>query len=117
MVAPPVSVFQTNIPEVDSGLDVQRNVRDVLDVSCTAWLLNTGGIVSHYPSTLDHQHPSPWLKDRPSGDLVGDAVEAAHAAGLRYMAGIVTLAMLKKAAGARRPVCPRLPAATGRRAP
>ncbi len=82
----PFRVFQTNIPEVDSGLDVQRNVRDVLDFGCNAWLLNTGGIVSHYPSQLDHQHPSPWLKDRPSGDLVGDAVEAAHAAGLRYMA-------------------------------
>ena len=82
----PFRVFQTNIREVDSGMDVQRNVRDVLDFGCNAWLLNTGGIVSHYPSTLDHQHPSPWLKDRPSGDLVGDAVVAAHAAGLRYMA-------------------------------
>ena len=55
----PFRVFQTNIPEVDSGLDVQRNVRDVLDFGCTAWLLNTGGIVSRYPATLDQQHASP----------------------------------------------------------
>jgi len=82
----PFRVFQTNIREIDSGLDVARNVADVRAFGCNAWLLNTGGIVSHYPSALPHQHPSPWLKDRPSGDLVGDAVVAAHEAGLRYMA-------------------------------
>ena len=82
----PFRVFQTNIREIDSGMDVARNVADVQDFGCNAWLLNTGGIVSHYPSRLEHQHPSPWLKERASGDLVGDAVAAAHDAGLRYMA-------------------------------
>ncbi|HEU5315650.1 MAG TPA: hypothetical protein VFX49_06035, partial [Chloroflexota bacterium] len=82
----PFRVFQTNIREVDSGLDVERNVRDVIDFGANVWLLNAGGIVSHYPSRLDHQHPSPWLKDRPSGDLIGDAVEAAHRNGVRFMA-------------------------------
>ena len=61
-------------------------MRDVLDFGCNAWLLNAGGIVSHYPSALDHQHPSPWLKDRPSGDLIGDAVAAARGSGVRFMA-------------------------------
>lgn len=82
----PFRIFQTNIREVDSGLDVQRNVRDILDFGCNVWLLNAGGIVSHYPSKLDHQHPSPWLKDRPSGDLLGDAIEEAHRLGVRVMA-------------------------------
>jgi hypothetical protein len=82
----PFRIFQTNIREVDSGLDVERNVRDIVDFGCNVWLLNAGGIVSHYPSKLSHQHPSPWLKDRPSGDLIGDAIEEAHKHGVRVMA-------------------------------
>src|SRR6266542_527833 len=82
----PFRIFQTNIREVDSGLDVGRNVRDIVDFGGSVWLLNAGGIVSHYPSTLDHQHPSPWLKDRPSGDLLKDAIEEAHRHEVRVMA-------------------------------
>jgi hypothetical protein len=82
----PFRIFQTNIREVDSGMDVERNVRDILDFGGNVWLLNAGGIVSHYPSKLPHQHPSPWLEDRPSGDLLGDAIEAAHRNGIRVMA-------------------------------
>ncbi len=82
----PFRIFQTNIREIDSGLDVERNVRDILDFGCNVWLLNAGGIVSHYPSRLPHQHPSPWLKDRPSGDLLKDTVEVAHRHGVRVLA-------------------------------
>ncbi|HEV2122527.1 MAG TPA: family 10 glycosylhydrolase, partial [Chloroflexota bacterium] len=82
----PFRIFQTNIREVDSGLDVERNVQDILDFGANVWLLNAGGIVSHYPSKLPHQHPSPWLKDRPNGDLLGDAIDVAHRNGVRVMA-------------------------------
>ena len=78
----PFRIFQTNIREVDSGMDVQRNVHDIVEFGCNVWLLNAGGIVSHYPSELDHQHPSPWLKDRLSGDLLKEA----HKHGVRVMA-------------------------------
>ena len=82
----PFRIFQTNIREIDSGLDVERNVRDIVDFGGSVWLLNAGGIVSHYPSKLDHQHPSPWLRDRPSGDLLNDAIDEAHRHGVRVMA-------------------------------
>jgi hypothetical protein len=82
----PFRIFQTNIREVDSGMDVQQVVRDILDFGCNTWLINAGGIVSHYPSKLDHQHPSPWLADRPSGDLLGDAIEEAHKHGIKVIA-------------------------------
>ncbi|HEX2513114.1 MAG TPA: family 10 glycosylhydrolase, partial [Chloroflexota bacterium] len=82
----PFRIFQTNIREVDSGLDVAAVVDDIAGLGANVWLLNAGGIVSHYPSRLPHQHPSPWLKDRPSGDLLGDAVEEAHRRGVRVMA-------------------------------
>jgi hypothetical protein len=67
-------------------MNVEDVVQDILEFGCNVWLLNAGGIVSHYPSRLDHQHPSPWLKDRPSGDLLGDALEEAHKHGVRVIA-------------------------------
>jgi len=82
----PFRIFQTNIREVDSGVDVEGVVQDILGMHCNVWLLNVGGIVSHYPSALDHQHPSPWLAERASGDLIGDAVAAAHRHGVRVIA-------------------------------
>jgi hypothetical protein len=81
----PFSVFQTNLREVDAGLDEKAVVATVHDLGATAWLLNVGGIVSFYPSQLDFQNPSPWLSARKSGDLVADAVEAAHRAGVRVI--------------------------------
>jgi hypothetical protein len=67
-------------------MDVEANVEDIVDFGASVWLLNAGGIVSHYPSRLPHQHPSPWLKDRASGDLLGDAIAEAHKHGVRVMA-------------------------------
>ncbi|MCL4535517.1 MAG: beta-galactosidase trimerization domain-containing protein [Bacteroidetes bacterium] len=82
----PFRVFQTNIREIDAVMDVPKTVADILDFSANTWLLNTGGIVSFYPSKLSHQHPSPWLARRPGGDLIGDAVREAHAHGVRFLA-------------------------------
>ncbi len=75
----PFRVFQTNLREIDAGLDVGRVVGRIAELGASAWLLNTAGIVSFYPSKLAYQHPSPWLRDRPSGDLIGDAIPEAHA--------------------------------------
>lgn len=82
----PFRVFQTNIRETDAGLDVEAVADDVVDFGANVWLLNAGGIVSFYPSRLPFQHPSPWLKERASGDLIGDAVEAGHRRGVRLLA-------------------------------
>lgn len=84
----PFRVFQTNIREIDAGLDVERHVAEIKKMGANTWLLNTAGIVSFYPSKLPFQHPSAWLKDRPSGDLIGDAVEAAHQQGVRVVSRI-----------------------------
>jgi len=82
----PFRVFQTNIREIDAGLDVEAVADDVVNFGANAWLLNAAGIVSFYPSKLPYQHPSPWLRERPSGDLIGDAVEAAHKRDVRLIA-------------------------------
>ena len=82
----PFRILQTNLREIDAGLDVDRVLAELRDLNANVWLLNAGGIVSFYPSQLPYQQPSPWLRDRPSGDLIGDAVAAAHAAGVRVVA-------------------------------
>lgn len=82
----PFSNFQTNIQEVDATMDVER-VLDIIEAhGADTWLLNTGGIASFYPTELPFQTRVPFLKDRPSGDLIGDAVAAAHKRGIRLLA-------------------------------
>lgn len=64
--------------EIDAVLDEKQVVGRIVELGASAWLLNTAGIVSFYPSKLPFQHPSPWLKQRPSGDLIDDAAREAH---------------------------------------
>ncbi|MBV9168845.1 MAG: beta-galactosidase trimerization domain-containing protein, partial [Chloroflexi bacterium] len=82
----PFRIFQTNIREVDAGMDVDAVAEDVRDFGASAWLLNTAGLVAFYPSALPFARPSAWLRERPSGDLIGDALEAARRRGLRLLA-------------------------------
>lgn len=81
----PFRIFQTNLREIDAALDERRLVRQITALGANAWLLNTAGIVSFYPSALTFQHPSPWLRERASGDLIGDAVREAHANDVRVI--------------------------------
>jgi hypothetical protein len=55
----PIRVVQINIREVDAGMDVESVGADILDAGANAWLLNTAGIVSFYPTGLDYQSPPP----------------------------------------------------------
>ncbi len=82
----PFSVFQTNLQEIDATLDVDATLGFIEDYGADTWLLNTGGIVTFHPTDLPFQTRSPYLADRPSGDLVGDAVTAAHERGVKVIA-------------------------------
>lgn len=82
----PFRMFQTNLREIDAGLDVGRVLDYLEEFGAGAWLLSVGGIVSNYPTDLDFQTRNPALAERASGDLVGDAVAAAGERGLRVLA-------------------------------
>lgn len=82
----PFSVFQTNLQEIDAGMDVDAALDVIEDHGADTWLLNAGGIVSFHPTDLPFQTRNPFLAERPSGDLLGDAVPAAHARGIRVIA-------------------------------
>jgi hypothetical protein len=70
-------MFQTNLREVDAGLDVEQVLDFIEDYGANAWLISVGGILSNYPTDLPFQTRNPHLVLRPSGDLIGDALEAA----------------------------------------
>lgn len=81
----PFRMYQTNLREIDAGLDVDAVLDRIEWLGANAWLLNTAGVIADYPSRLPFQYPSPWLEQRPSGDLVADAVSGAHARGVRLI--------------------------------
>ncbi len=78
----PMRLVQTNLRQIDTERDPREIVREVKDFGGNAILFSVGGIVSFYPSELEFQTPIPDLK----GDFVGEAVEEAHAQGLRFIA-------------------------------
>jgi hypothetical protein len=78
----PMRLVQTNLREIDIQRDPREIVREVRDFHANAILFSVGGIVSFYPSRLEFQTPIPGLK----GDFVGDALDEAHALGLKFIA-------------------------------
>ncbi|MBV9812430.1 MAG: beta-galactosidase trimerization domain-containing protein [Acetobacteraceae bacterium] len=82
----PFSVFQTNLQEIDATMDVERTLDFIEAHGANTWLINTGGIVSFYPTDLPFQTRNPFLPGRPGGDLIGDAVAAAHRRRVRVLA-------------------------------
>ncbi|WP_026401411.1 alpha-amylase family protein [Actinomadura rifamycini] len=82
----PFTVFQTNLQEIDAGMDVEAALDVIEDHGADTWLLNAGGIVAFYPTDLPFHTRNPFLADRASGDLLGDAVAAAARRGVRVIA-------------------------------
>ena len=79
-------MFQTNLRAADAVMDVEAALDYIERHGANVWLVNGGGILSFYPSDLSHQTRNPFLAERASGDLLGDAVTAARRRGLRVMA-------------------------------
>jgi hypothetical protein len=82
----PFRMVQTNLRLIDADMDADQVADFVARHGADAWLVNTGGIYASHPSRLASQTANPELTTRPGGDLVSDAVTAAHARGLRYLA-------------------------------
>ncbi|GAA1171942.1 alpha-amylase family protein [Nesterenkonia xinjiangensis] len=81
----PFRTVQTNLREIDAGLDVEQTADAIQSFGANTWLISVGGIIANYPSKLACQTVNPVLGERESGDLVGDAVVAAHDRGMRLL--------------------------------
>lgn len=82
----PFRMFQTNLREIDAGLNVERTLDYLEEYGANTWLISVGGILSNYPTALPFQTPNPHLAQRPSSDLIGDATAAAVRRGVRVLA-------------------------------
>lgn len=82
----PFRTFQTNLREIDAGMDVDAALDAIEEYGADTWLLSVGGIIANHPSRLASQTVNPHLSERPSGDLIGDATRAAQARGIRVLA-------------------------------
>ena len=78
-------MFQTNLREVDVDFDVEAALDAIEAYGANAWLLSVGGIIANHPSDLPFQTVNPRLANRPSGDLVGDALTAARRRAVRLL--------------------------------
>jgi hypothetical protein len=82
----PFRMFQTNLREIDAGLDVEATLDFIEGYGANAWLISVGGILSNYPTGLAFQTANPALAQRASGDLIGDAAKAAAERGVHLLA-------------------------------
>jgi len=74
-------IVQTNLREIDARENPREIARAVREFGGNVIVSNIGGIIAFYPTKLEFQARSPYLK----GDFVAEMIEAAHAEGLAYV--------------------------------
>ena len=75
-------MIQNNLRDIDASMDVESWFAHIQEAHCNCVMVGAGGISSFYPTKLDFQTPSPYLK----GDLLGDIVRICHENGVRVIA-------------------------------
>lgn len=75
-------LIQNNISETDADLDVDILIQKLKDMSANVLMLNTGGIEAFYPTTLEYQYKSQYLKK----DLIKEVTEKCHENNIKFIA-------------------------------
>jgi len=75
-------LIQNNLRETDAKLDVDLLIRNLQEFDANVLMMNAGGIVAFYPSTLEYQYISSSLEK----DLLAETVSKVHEAGMRFIA-------------------------------
>ena len=94
----PYRLVQTNLREIDATMDVDAYVQSMVDASANIVLINVGGIVANYPTTLPYHFRNTYMK----GDLVGDLIKGLHAKGIRVI-GRFDFSKINEALAAKKP--------------
>lgn len=83
----PLRIVQVNLQVVDSPLldpdEVMRQLKEELRANCVVF--NAGGIYAWYPTSVPFHFINPFMEGR---DLLGEAVEAAHEYGMKFIARV-----------------------------
>jgi hypothetical protein len=77
----PRRMIQTNLREIDAGMDLDAYVAALSDSGANVVLFNVGGIVANYPTDLPFHYRNPKMH----GDLTGEVIQRLHAAGIRVI--------------------------------
>lgn len=81
----PFGMPQTNLREIDVDMDVEYVADYIQECGANAWLIGVGGIQAQYPTELPFHTRNVRLAHRHGGDLIRDALKAAHSRGLRLL--------------------------------
>jgi hypothetical protein len=76
-------MIQNNTRDIDAAMDVDAWIRELQDFECDVAMFGIGGITSFFPTKLEYQVVSPYLKD--GEDKVAEMVEKCHKAGIRVI--------------------------------
>ncbi len=79
----PIRWVQTNLRQVDAGLDAKRLAEQLAEMKANVLLQGMGGIVAYYPTAAAFHYPSPHLP--PGRDMFGDVVRELHARKIRVV--------------------------------
>lgn len=72
-------VIQTNLPAYEATLNADSLVKDLQGVSANVLIINAGGIMAFYPTTVENHYVNPHMQPT----MLEDVVEKCHAAGIR----------------------------------
>lgn len=75
-------LIQNNLRETDACLDAHRIVEQAAEFNANTLMINTGGIVAFYPTSLEYHYKSPYLK----GDMIGELIKECKAKNIRFFA-------------------------------
>ena len=76
-------MIQNNTRDIDAAMDVDALVSELQDFECNVAMVGVGGITSFFPTKLEYQVVSPYLKE--GEDKVREIVDKCHAAGIRVI--------------------------------
>lgn len=79
----PWRTIQTNLREIDmEDMDSDRYVQDLKDFNATIVMINTGGIIASYETSLEDEYQSQFLH----GDTLSDIISKCHENGIKVIA-------------------------------
>lgn len=78
----PMRMVQTNLREIDVNLDVEELIKSLKDFSANVLLVNAGGIVANYPTSIECHYRNPNMR----GDFFGRVISRAHEEGIKVIA-------------------------------
>lgn len=75
-------MIQNNLRDIDAGMDVDRYLEYLKEFEADVCMVGCGGITAFYPTELECQKQSPYLKD----DFFGNLLQKCHSNGIRVIA-------------------------------